>query len=261
MERGYDFSIIVGPPHLVPSVASLFLSVPGPLFTPSPCREQVKSIRWVGVGAIRGGGLVRGGWIRRWPFSILPAWSWPKPSSPPRDQRQPAGARLGSPGLTAMVSRPSSEPERVVASSTSPSSTRRSSVVRTGLRPWGLAPRRWAPCSLGCRCSRRLCCASGLALCDGDEAKVSQSSLPLGRLAHGDAFPLEVFAQAVVELGQSAELEVGHALLGLLDLRRVADIARRVGGHVDGGEGGFVVGARRCSGLLRASGSRRRLGR
>jgi hypothetical protein len=61
MERGYDFSIIVGPPSSRPIHGSPFSFRTGSPFYPSPCRERAKLIRWVRVDAIRGGGRVRGG--------------------------------------------------------------------------------------------------------------------------------------------------------------------------------------------------------
>lgn len=58
-----------------------------------------------------------------------------------------------------------------------------------------------------------------------------QERSPLRSVANRDSFPLKVFAQAVVELGQSPQLQIGHRLLVLLNLRRVADIARGVLRH------------------------------
>jgi len=46
----------------------------------------------------------------------------------------------------------------------------------------------------------------------------------LGGLRDWYPLTLEILAESVIELGQAAELEVGHGLLVLLDLRRIANI-------------------------------------
>ena len=70
--------------------------------------------------------------------------------------------------------------------------------------------------------------------------------LPLGSSADRDTFALKVLTQAVVQLCQTPQLEVGHRLPGLLDLRRVADIAgcvlRHLGGRSAGVERDVVAG-------------------
>lgn len=54
----------------------------------------------------------------------------------------------------------------------------------------------------------------------------------LGGLGDRYPFTLEILAQPAVQLGQTAQLEVGHRLLVLLNLRRVADISRSVLRHL-----------------------------
>jgi len=67
--------------------------------------------------------------------------------------------------------------------------------------------------------------------------RVVRRSRPLGRilpfacLADGDTFSFQVLAEAVVELGKAAQLQVCHALLVLLDLGWVADITGSVLRH------------------------------
>lgn len=58
--------------------------------------------------------------------------------------------------------------------------------------------------------------------------------VPLGGGADGNALAIEVLPQAVVELRQTPQLEVGHGLPGPPDLRRVTDVARGVLGHLCG---------------------------
>jgi hypothetical protein len=53
-------------------------------------------------------------------------------------------------------------------------------------------------------------------------------ALPVRGLRDGDAVALQILPQAVVQFREAAELEVGHRLLVLLDLRWVADVARGV---------------------------------
>lgn len=62
---------------------------------------------------------------------------------------------------------------------------------------------------------------------------------PFAGLGDGDALPLEVLTQTVVEFGQAAQLQVGHGLLVLLDLGRVADVTGGVLRHI--GVGGVIV--------------------
>ena len=62
---------------------------------------------------------------------------------------------------------------------------------------------------------------------------------------------VEVLAQAVVELRQAPQLEVGHGLARLLDLRRIADIAGCVLRHVGLARCGPVSVRMRCGGLGR----------
>ena len=64
--------------------------------------------------------------------------------------------------------------------------------------------------------------------------------IPVRSLGDRDTIALQILPQAVVQFGEAAQLEVGHRLLVLLDLRRVA--------HVAGG----VSGRHRCDGVLRA---------
>jgi hypothetical protein len=66
-----------------------------------------------------------------------------------------------------------------------------------------------------------------------DEARLQ---IPLCGLRDGDSFAFQILSQAVVQFGETAQLEVGHRLLVLLDLRRVADVARGVSGRHVGGE-------------------------
>lgn len=62
--------------------------------------------------------------------------------------------------------------------------------------------------------------------------KGSVGIVPLGSSAHGNTLSVQVLTQTAVEFGQTAQLEVGHGLLGLLDLRWVADLARCVLRHL-----------------------------
>lgn len=55
--------------------------------------------------------------------------------------------------------------------------------------------------------------------------------------ADGDALPIQILAEAVVKLRQAAKLQVGHGLLRLLDLRRIADITGGVLRHGGGFDG------------------------
>lgn len=69
----------------------------------------------------------------------------------------------------------------------------------------------------------------------------------LAGLADGNSFPLEILAQSAVELCQSTQLQICHALLVLLDLRRVADVSacvlRHFGRQVGGCGRGMIVAA------------------
>lgn len=69
----------------------------------------------------------------------------------------------------------------------------------------------------------------------GDDHVIS-SAVTVGNdafacLADGDTFSFQVLAEAVVELGKAAQLQVCHALLVLLDLGWVADITGSVLRH------------------------------
>jgi len=64
----------------------------------------------------------------------------------------------------------------------------------------------------------------------------------LRRLAHGDTLALEILTQPGIEFGQTTELEVGHALLILLDRSRVADLAGSVLRHLGRRGGGNACG-------------------
>lgn len=68
------------------------------------------------------------------------------------------------------------------------------------------------------------------------------ASSPLRRLAHGDTLALEILTQPGIEFGQTTELEVGHALLILLDRSRVADLAGSVLRHLGRRGGGNACG-------------------
>ena len=57
---------------------------------------------------------------------------------------------------------------------------------------------------------------------------------PLSGLTDWNPLPVEILAQPVVKLGQAAEFQVGHALLILLDLSRVADVSGCVLRHLVG---------------------------
>ncbi len=57
---------------------------------------------------------------------------------------------------------------------------------------------------------------------------------PFRGLANRNPLPVDILAQSGIQFGQSAQLEVRHALLVLLDLRRIADIAGHVWRHVEG---------------------------
>lgn len=59
-------------------------------------------------------------------------------------------------------------------------------------------------------------------------------NIPLGSGADGNALAVEVFPQTVVKLCQPPQLEISHRLAGLLDLRRVANIAGGVLRHLEG---------------------------
>lgn len=56
---------------------------------------------------------------------------------------------------------------------------------------------------------------------------------PLGGLRDWYPLTLKILTESVVELCQPAELEVGHRLLVLLDLRRIANVTGGVGRHIE----------------------------
>jgi len=60
--------------------------------------------------------------------------------------------------------------------------------------------------------------------------------IPLCGLRDGDSFAFQILPQTVVQFGETAQLEVGHRLLVLLDLRWIADVARGVSGRHVGRE-------------------------
>ena len=59
-------------------------------------------------------------------------------------------------------------------------------------------------------------------------------NIPLGSLGNGNPLPLQILPEAVVQFGETSQLEIRHRLLVLLDLRWVA--------HITGGISGRHVG-------------------
>lgn len=68
------------------------------------------------------------------------------------------------------------------------------------------------------------------------EARIEKrGESPFGGSADGDTLTVQVFAQAVVQLCQTSQLEIGHGLTGPPDLRWVAHLTGCVLRHLVGG--------------------------
>lgn len=105
-------------------------------------------------------------------------------------------------------------------------------MVHRGPRPWAQFPILKEPYNLLYHCSTRLCCKYRVS--PKPVKNRHCNFLPLGGGADGNAFPVQILTQPVVQLRQAPKLEVCHGLLRLLDLGRVADITGGILRHRNG---------------------------